>query len=153
MRSVPRSSILLVWVFGGGSRYERWTGNCSHTQIPLTPQLLKLITRLAFSTPPCSRTPSSDRQQLDCRQHDEQPSLRCLPLNNLDSQESGVECEWLGLDAKELVGFRTALTSSRSSSANISIVTANVRQIRYERLEDGTDYRLKVQVNKPTSLP
>jgi hypothetical protein len=109
---------------------------------------IKLITRVGFSTPPCNRTPSSDRQPLDCQQHDEQPSLRCIPLN-IESKEPGVECEWqgFGLDAKELVGFRTALTSSRSSTANVSIVTGSVRQIRYEPLEDGTNYNLKIQVN------
>lgn len=36
----------------------------------------QLITRVAFSTAPCSRTPTSDREKLDCKQYDEQPTLR-----------------------------------------------------------------------------
>lgn len=115
----------------------------------MTIHYFQLITRLAFSTSPCSRTPTSDRRPLDCRQHDEQPTLRCLPLNNVDSQESGVECEWKGLSTDvdgELVGFRTALTSSRNPTANVSIATGTTRSIRYERLEDGADYMLKIQV-------
>ncbi|KAI6224552.1 CBR-KAL-1 protein [Aphelenchoides fujianensis] len=116
----------------------------------------QLITRLAFSTPPCSRTPSAD--PIDCRQLEERPQVRCLPLATGDGGNS-VECEWSGLDAfgfakaaaeatrseAPLVGYRVVLTSSRDPRANITIVAAAVRSLRYDRLTDGADYRLQVQ--------
>lgn len=121
---------------------------------------LQLITRLAFSTPSCSKTPSADR--VNCRLYEEQPHVRCLPLSLASSTRAAVECEWNLLETttnKEqqsgdttivesdavAVGYRAVLSASSSpDSPNITIVPAAVHQLRYE-LIDGADYRLVVQ--------
>ncbi|KAI6181481.1 hypothetical protein M3Y98_00834000 [Aphelenchoides besseyi] len=114
----------------------------------------QLITRLAFTVPTCTLIPTSD--PIDCRDYQERPTVRCTPLLTSDTQNA-VECEWTALDAigmitenekqndGAVVGYRVVLNSSHEPRTNVTIVTSTIRSLRYDRLTDGADYRLKVQ--------
>lgn len=113
--------------------------------VALTP-LFQLLTKVSFSTPPCSRTPAAD--QLDCarleRRPDAQPLVSCLPSNH--DETNAVECEWAlgGAEDGALVGFRAVLHSSSDREAQVNIVPAHVHRLRFADLSAGTDYRLQV---------